>query len=522
MTIHDDARAAFEEVYDRELARYQGLLEIADAELVVLRADKATFVAEVERLSAEIERLKARIAELETVQSPTPVTPKVGALPLGEARYDLGTQPVIVSDSTSLQSAINSHTPGDTISMRGGTYKVSGFTDPFTKGKGAFTLQNYPGESVTVVPADGSARGFMIVKAPGVVLRGFKLDGFTGNWGGNYGTLLLADDASGDGSSASGTVLENMHITNSASFAVRAFGNRNRRLSGVTLRNTTLDGSKAKQLLSTDWTDGFLVESSILRNVNVAGVTFDNSEMAAWKDTVSTNLRANNVIVENAVNSVGIWLDQSCVDAKITNVDIKGKTQYGVHMELCGWCIVANVKISGDCKFAFYNKGSRNIRYWNNSFTGKAEVVFMDEQDDRAGKTNAGDSRQPFLSRGIDYFSRENEWVNNSSTETAATYARTMIYDDQAKSDARGIVKVVAGNLFPVRAPGSTASFSLGTPARRDYTVASANSLDPTKFYGNGAVSSQVQAQPLPSDIASAIGAKAGATGTGILRDDLG
>jgi parallel beta-helix repeat protein len=296
-----------------------------------------------------------------------------------------------------------------------------------------------------------------------------------------------------------------MHITNSASFAIRAFGNRTRRLANVTIRNCTVDGTRAKQALSTDWTDKFTAERTVIRNVNKTGLAFDNSEMAAWKDTVSTNLRADRVIVENAVNSVGIWLDQSCVDFAITNCEIKGKTQYGVHIELCGWGVVANNTVSGDAKFVFYNKGSRNIRYWNNSFEGKAEVVFMDEQDDRAGKTSSADSRQPFISRGLDYFSRENEWVNNSSSADSASYARMMIYDDQAKTDARSIISRVAGNFLPVRAPGSTASFSLGVPLRKDFTTASASALDISKFFGNGAVASQVQQQTIPVDIAKLV-----------------
>lgn len=70
MSIHDDARAAFESVYDAEIARYRNLLAIADTELVQLRTDKATYVAEVERLSQEIVSLEERIAELESNQTP--------------------------------------------------------------------------------------------------------------------------------------------------------------------------------------------------------------------------------------------------------------------------------------------------------------------------------------------------------------------------------------------------------------------------------------------------------------------
>lgn len=510
MTIHEDAKAAFEAVYDIELGRLEDLLDITTSERDRALTDISEFRVQLSEssqviatLTGEISRLEARITELESIPpvgAPTPA----GALPLGQAKYPLGNQSVIVWDSPSLQSAINNHRPGDTISMREGTYTTPGFGDSFTKGKGSFILQNYPGEQVRITPGAGSSKGFMIVKSPGVTLRGFQLDGFTGNWGGNYGTLILADDT-GDGSSASGATLENMHITNSASFAVRAFGNKTRRLSGVTIRNCTFDGSGAKQILSTDWTDGFTAEKSVIRNVNRAGLAFDNSEMAAWKDTVSTKLRADEILIENAKNSVGIWLDQSCVDFAITNCEIKGKTQYGVHIELCGWGVVANVRVSGDSKFVFYNKGSRNIRYWNNSFEGKADVVFMDEQDDRAGKTSTADPRQPFISRGLDYFSRDNEWVNNSSSSDPATYARMMIYDDQGKSDARMIVSRVSGNLLPGRTEGSSASFSLGVPLRKDFTAASASALDTSKFFGNGVVVSQVQQQSPPADIAKLI-----------------
>ncbi|MDQ0726793.1 hypothetical protein [Microbacterium sp. W4I20] len=498
MSVHDDARAAFEAVYDTELERLRELLLVADGALDVARTERDAQTAEIAGLNEQVRFLKARIAELET--PPVVIPAQIGALPLGSAAYPLGAQSVIVKNSTELATALNNHKPGDTISMRAGTYKVPGFGDSFTKGKGAFILQNYPGEAVKVIPADGSVKGFMIVKAPGVVMRGFQLDGFTGNWGGNYGTLILADDP-GDGSSASGLLLENMHITNSTSFGVRAFGNRTRRLTGATVRFSTLDGSNAKQILSTDWTDKFTAESSIIRNANKSGAAFDNSEMAAWKDTVSTGLVANRLIIENPRNSVAIWLDQSCVDAAITNIDIIGKTQYGVHIELCGWCVVANVKINGDTKFAFYNKGSRNIRFWGNSFQGAAQVVFMEEQDDRAGKTSATDSRQPWIARGLDYFSRDNEWVNNTSSSDAVMFARMMIYDDQGKTDARTMVSRIAGNVLPVRASGSTASVQLGTPVRRDYSIAALQALD-TKFYGNSDGAKPVSRVTVPAEIA--------------------
>lgn len=70
MSIHDDARAASEAVYDNEIARYQSLLSIADAELSELRADKNFLVAEQERLLREIEALLRRISELESEQPP--------------------------------------------------------------------------------------------------------------------------------------------------------------------------------------------------------------------------------------------------------------------------------------------------------------------------------------------------------------------------------------------------------------------------------------------------------------------
>lgn len=530
MTIHENALGAFQAVYDKAIAERNARiteLETLNQNLTVER-DRAFADVEglktqifealksVETLTATIVRLQERIKELET---PPVVTYKIGAAPLGTAKYPLGAQSVVVSNATDLKNAINNHKAGDVISMRAGTYKLSGLGDSYTKGKGAFTLQNYPGEAVKIVPADGSASGFLILKAPGIVLRGFQLDGFTGNWSGNYGTLIIADDSNGDGSSGSNTLLENVHITNSTAFAIRAFGNRTRRLTGVTLKNVTLDGSNAKQVLSTDWTDKFTADGTIIRNANKAGAAYDNNEMAAWKDTVSTGLVARNVLVENAKNSVGIWLDQSCVDALIVNVDLVGDMQYGIHIELCGWITVAGVKITGNVKFAIYNKGSRNIRYWNNSFAGRAEVVWMDEQDDRAGATNASDSRQPWISRGLNYKNLENEWVNNMSDTTAPTYARMMIYDDQAKTDGRDMITRVAGNILPPRVPGA-ASVQLGVPVRKDYTVSAVQSLS-SKFTGNGETVSQVNPVTIPADISKLMGVTDGTRAVGVVRESL-
>jgi len=124
----------------------------------------------------------------------------------------------------------------------------------------------------------------------------------------------------------------------------------------------------------------------------------------------------------------------------------------------------------------------------------------MEEQDDRAGKTSVTDARQPWIARGLDYFSRENEWVNNTSSGDAVTFARMMIYDDQGKKDARAMVSRVAGNVLPVRASGSTASVQLGTPARRDYSIAALQALD-AKFYGNTDGAKPVTREPVPAEI---------------------
>lgn len=89
MTIHDDARVASEAVYDRAIDRYRSLLEIADQELSLLRTDKASYVAEVERLMAVIATLEARIRELETAPATDPFRP-VRFATLDEARQALG------------------------------------------------------------------------------------------------------------------------------------------------------------------------------------------------------------------------------------------------------------------------------------------------------------------------------------------------------------------------------------------------------------------------------------------------
>lgn len=88
MSIHDDARVAFEAVYDTELARYQSLLTVAGAEIDRLRAGNTDYLAEVTRLAAEIVALKARIAELETPPVVDPgVLPEWGA-PVWRDEFD--------------------------------------------------------------------------------------------------------------------------------------------------------------------------------------------------------------------------------------------------------------------------------------------------------------------------------------------------------------------------------------------------------------------------------------------------
>lgn len=80
MSIHDDARAAAEAVYDTEISRLLSQIQIADEELSELRTDKNALIAEQERLLTRISELESRIAELEESQNPEGWTPLYDSL----------------------------------------------------------------------------------------------------------------------------------------------------------------------------------------------------------------------------------------------------------------------------------------------------------------------------------------------------------------------------------------------------------------------------------------------------------
>ena len=70
MTIHDEARAASEAVYDAEISRYSLLLGDAEIKLSQLQKENQSLQGNVESLLSEIGTLKARIAELESEKDP--------------------------------------------------------------------------------------------------------------------------------------------------------------------------------------------------------------------------------------------------------------------------------------------------------------------------------------------------------------------------------------------------------------------------------------------------------------------
>lgn len=269
--------------------------------------------------------------------------------------------------------------------------------------------------------------------------------------------------------------------------------------------------------------DALSVANSVMAQNNAQ--RFNSAPAAAGiKVTRINGLKIVNNLVQDNVDSSGIWLDESVIHFNISRNNVSGNPQYGILTEASDTGIVVGNRVSG-AKYGYTAFDTGNVKVFNNQFDANTTWDVGLSQDERraSGSTK---SACPWLVRNVvianNLFLHQGKSTNTGFQVYALDKATRIPVDKMAVT--------ISGNLFAESSPGvSTRMVAWGagnnvTTQIFDQPQALAavknatwtNALIPT---GPASISKSSVAQSvavaLPEDVSSALGLPNGAKQVG-------
>lgn len=204
-----------------------------------------------------------------------------------------------------IQYAANMVGAGETVFVRGGTYKENvTFKNSGSPKQGYITFQAFPGE-IPVISGEGSKSSSLVqfYNAHYVIFDGFELTNFRVNDASKYISAIKVIEAS------SNLVIQNNHIygiehtaSNGNANGIIVYGNSKTSISNIKIANNYLHDlvlGSSEALTVVGNVDGFQVENNVIERVNNIGI-----DIAGFFGTCSdgcTDQARNGVVVSNRV-----------------------------------------------------------------------------------------------------------------------------------------------------------------------------------------------------------------------------
>jgi parallel beta-helix repeat protein len=353
-----------------------------------------------------------------------------------------------------------------------------------------------------------------IVSAGAVTLRGFGVHYYATSLP-MMGTIYL-------GGSAGASTLQNLVVADNATQGV-SVDTAGVTLDHVTAMNNGMTGIHANQA------DNLAIVNSLVSQNNSQHFNTEPSA-AGVKVTQLRGVRfIGNMVTNNGAR--GFWTDQSVVGITMADNTFSGNYM-ATMLELSDTGVVANNTFA-DGRQGLYILDTGNIKVYNNAFSGQTVAglyVSQDERRESNASIAAHDPRQPIPDPTCPWLVRNitvdnNVFLQPGSGESFQFYA----LDGQTNIPADSMNIVLQGNIFRPRTVASD-PWSIGWGAADNHTLAmyatpSAFSLAKSKTWLNGVstgltLDSVVTGagsigQPLPADVATAVGVAAGTVQVG-------
>jgi hypothetical protein len=232
-----------------------------------------------------------------------------------------------------------------------------------------------------------------------------------------YGTVKAFGD---------NTRLQDLVVEDSATVGIGVGG------TGVTIDHTTV--RRSGQLgINAHQSDNLVLTANRVEDNNTEW--FKEIPVAGGiKITSSRHLR----IAANSVRgnrSTGIWLDESCYDARIVSNNVSGSSRHGIYFELSAQAIVADNVVLDSGRSAIRVADSGYVRIWNNTvLRAQAGVDIVDGPRVASDLSIPGhDKRQPLPDPNV-------TWI------VSDVQVRNLVVDSGGRGDAAFLLGANDGN----------------------------------------------------------------------------
>ncbi|RFA14642.1 hypothetical protein B7R22_07890 [Subtercola boreus] len=355
----------------------------------------------------------------------------------------------------------------------------------------------------------GSTLGQAIyVMAPGSVLQGFGVRRYATDYA-NRSALRLANI---------NISARQLIVQDSAMIGINV-ENNNVVLDHVTVTRSGLLGIGANASYSL-----------VIKNSSVTGNNSEQFKPAPVSGGIKiTRTRGITITGNNTSNNFGsgIWLDESCYNATVTNNVSSGNQYTGIQMEISSNAIIANNDVSNQ-QFGMQLFDASNVKIYNNTIGNNSKFgirIYQDQRRQATASFAGHDPRQAIPDPTVPWITKNITMANN--VFGAGGFFQIWALDGVSHIPADSMAITVAGNLFNHRTTmtqstllawggsdnstikrfDTAASMLAKSSAFRNTETTSSKSLSQMSTdiaaAGAGAVA-------LPADVASAIGTSAG------------
>ncbi len=357
------------------------------------------------------------------------------------------------------------------------------------------------------VTASTIARAFK-VQGKGTTLRGFGVQRYAT-------TLNMMGTVTTE---VHGITLENLVVRDNATVGIFTWNDNQ------TIRNVTASGNGMLGI-GANGTDNLVISDSLVSDNNTQ--MFKPAPVSGGIKLTGVNgaRLATNIVTGN--ESAGIWLDVGSYDVQVIGNRVTNNATTGVQVEISERATIADNYISGnDIGVQVINSGT--VKVWNNTIDGVKRAVAIIHDSRRQS--------DPALVASIPWTLRDITFRNNAISYSAGGSCPLLTQDLQSKmlGNAFGVssnnnvyhrLSESAPSNFACWANGSSGARSFKTLA--DFSSFTGNDTRSAEWTGTAIIRSDLTLRadvvaspratlaPLPADVATLLGVKAGSTRLG-------
>lgn len=357
------------------------------------------------------------------------------------------------------------------------------------------------------VAASTIARAFK-VQGKGTTLRGFGVQRYATTLN-MMGTVTAEVD---------GITLENLVVRDNATVGIYTWNDNQ------TMRKVTATGNGMLGI-GANGTDNLVIADSLVSGNNTQ--MFKPAPVSGGMKLSGINGARvlDNVVSDN--DSAGIWFDVSSYDVQVIGNRVTDNTTTGVQVEISEKATIADNYISGN-DFGVQISNSGTVKVWNNTIDGVKRAIAITHDARRQGSSA--------LAASIPWTLRDITFRNNAISYSASGSCPILTQDYESKMLGNSFGVSLNNNVYhrqSVSAPSNFACWANGASGTRsfktmaDFSSFTGNDTRSAEWNGAAIVGSDlmlradVVASPratlagLPTDVATAVGVKAGSTRLG-------